>query len=257
MKKAVLSLSGGLDSTSLLVHLLANDYQVKAYSFFYGQKHQVELERAKKNIELLMEKFPSQLLNYQVINLVDVFDESKSALTSDTIVPEEHYSADSQKITVVENRNKVFASVLQTKALSWANSIKENVVICLGIHLGDESSYPDCRLEWREADEKSFKIGNWNSELVDYYTPFITGDKRTIVAEVLDNCKKLNLSFTEVFSQTNTCYQPDSKGRSCGRCGSCLERLESMIFNNIVDPVTYQQSWEKTIEHAKKALTVV
>lgn len=242
MKKAVLSLSGGMDSTSLLLHLLANNYEVKAYSFDYGQKHSVELERVKLNIEYLQSnKLP---VTHSVIDLKSVFNESKSALTSSTEVPEGHYAEENMKATVVENRNMIFSSIIQSKALSWANETKEEVVICLGIHSGDHAIYPDCRPEFREAVYEAFRIGNWNSELVKMYTPYIEGDKESILLDAMHSCTVLELDFETVFRNTNTCYNPDEFGRSCGKCGSCVERVEAFIKIDLVDPVEYQENWK-------------
>lgn len=243
-KRAVLSLSGGMDSTSLLVHLLAEGYEVKAYSFDYGQKHRIELERVRTNVADFVHEFPTQLTEYRVIDLKSVFSSSKSALTSDTVVPEGHYAEDNMKATVVENRNAIFSSIIFGKALAWANEVKENVDICLGIHSGDHSVYPDCRPEFRDALEHAMKIGNWDSERVNYYTPYLEGDKFTILKDCLVNCEKLKISFKSVLEQTNTCYNPDEFGRSCGKCGSCVERVEAFIRLDIEDPVEYQESWE-------------
>ncbi len=246
MKKAVLSLSGGMDSTSLLLHLLTHKYDVRCYSFNYGQKHSVELERVKKNIEYLKQQLIGTdiTLTHRVIDLKSVFDESKSALTSDTEIPIGHYAEENQKITVVENRNMIFSSIIYGKALSWANETNSNVIISLGIHAGDFSTYPDCRPEFREAVDNAFKIGNWNSEKVNIYTPYINGNKTIILKEAIENCISLGLNFNTVFENTNTCYNPDEIGRSCGKCGSCVERIEAFINIKQEDPVIYQENWK-------------
>jgi 7-cyano-7-deazaguanine synthase len=242
MKKAVLSLSGGMDSTSLLIHLLANDYEVKVYSFDYGQKHRVELERAWRNIQYLRSQ--GFLIAYQVIDLKSVFNESKSALTSTTKVPEGHYAEENMKATVVENRNAIFASIIFSKALSWANETKKDVKICLAIHSGDHAIYPDCRPEFRDALNHAFKIGNWNSERVDFYLPYIEGNKKSILEDCSDCCVRLDLDFSLIMRDTNTCYNPDEQGRSCGKCGSCVERVEAFIHAGLQDPITYQEPWK-------------
>lgn len=240
MKKlAVLSISGGLDSTSLLIHLLDKGYEVKAYSFNYGQRHTVELERLQKNIEYLQEK--GLLVVWQVIDLKSVFNESNSSLMplSNTDIPEGHYEDESMKSTVIENRNAIFSSVIYNKALSWANKEEHEVVICLGTHSGDHQIYPDCRPEFHEALDYAFKIGNWGSERVSSYLPYLNTDKYGILLDLSKTSKNSGLDFNTVVSNTNTCYQPNEKGEACGKCGSCQERLEAFEKLGIKDSVQY------------------
>ena len=151
-KQAVLSLSGGMDSSSLLLHLLANDYDVTALSFDYGQKHRVELERAKQLVGYL--NVNGKKINYQVIKLDGLSQLLNSALvTGGEEVPEGHYAEENMKATVVPNRNKIFSSITQAIALSIATEKKEECSIALGIHAGDHAIYPDCRQEFRDADD--------------------------------------------------------------------------------------------------------
>jgi len=239
MKKAVLSLSGGMDSTCLLIHLLSKGFEVKAYSFDYGQRHRIEIECVKRNIEYLQsKKLP---VSWAVIDLKSVFSESTSALLpqSGVMVPEGHYTDENMKKTVVENRNGIFASCLYGKALAWANQTKEDIKICMGIHSGDHQIYPDCREESRNAFAFAFKISNWDSERVDYYTPYLSLDKFGILVDTRHNCDSLSLSFTTVLKNTNTCYNPNSKGEACGKCGSCVERLEAFEKLKSTDPIVY------------------
>lgn len=254
MKKAIISLSGGLDSTSLLLHLLSEGYLVKAYSFNYGQRHSVELIRVARNCLLLNKMFPDRLLLHQIINLQDVFSDSKSALTSDTQVPEGHYAEDNMKATVVENRNAIFSSIIYGKALAWANMVKEEVVICLGVHSGDHTIYPDCTKEFRDALAYAFYIGNWNSQLVGFYTPYMQGNKTSILKDAHHSCDALKIDFRTIFKNTNTCYSPDEKGKSCGKCGSCIERIEAFINIEQEDPVHYQQEWKEVRMNALHVL---
>lgn len=241
MKKAVLSLSGGLDSTCLLLHLLSQGYEVKAYSFYYGQKHSVELEKVMKNIAFLQQKgFP---VTWKKIDLSSCFDESNSSLhLGGEDIPSGHYASENMKSTVVENRNVIFASIIYGKALSWANRTNDNVSIFLGIHAGDHTIYPDCRPESQQACEHAFKISNWGSERVFYEAPFVDIDKAAALRNGLCAMAELGLSsdeMTEVLRNTHTCYNPDTLGRSCGVCGSCRERLESFSLNGLVDPIEY------------------
>ena len=248
-KRAVLAVSGGMDSTGLLMKLLAEGYEIRAYSFDYGQKHKIEIERLRKNVDFLFSQ-GSNLKAWSIIDLKTVFNESRSALVPSIYagitpeIPEGHYAEENMVSTVVENRNAIFSSIIFGKALAWANETGENVDICLGIHSGDHDVYPDCRPEFRDALEHAMKIGNYGSEKVNYYTPYLLGNKRTILLDTLDNCEKLGFDFDAILSNTNTCYNPDELGRSCGKCGSCVERVEAFLEIHLVDPVPYQENWE-------------
>jgi 7-cyano-7-deazaguanine synthase len=253
MKRAVLAISGGMDSTSLLLHLLDADYDVRCYLFNYGQKHNIELKRAKTNIENLMDIGFN--VTYQFIDLESVFCDSVSSLVRETEdIPEGHYAEENMKSTVVENRNAIFAAILYSKALAWANWVESPVEICLGIHKGDHAIYPDCRKESRDALAEAFRISNWNSERISYYTPFLDYDKSDILQAGMVYCKNLKLDFDYIYKNTNTCYHPDSKGRSCGRCGSCVERIEAFSKLKIQDPVTYTKPWVEVLVEALNTL---
>jgi 7-cyano-7-deazaguanine synthase len=112
------------------------------------------------------------------------------------------------KATVVPNRNKIFASITQAVALSVANRTGETCDIAMGIHAGDHAIYPDCRQEFRDADDAAFRMGNWDAERVGYFTPYLEGDKFTILQDGEVLCKELGLDFDEVYSRTNTSYKP-------------------------------------------------
>jgi len=243
-KKAVLSCSGGLDSSCLLLTLLAEGKEVRCYSFDYGQKHKVELERIKENIKFLQAK--GLPVTHQIINMVDVFSGNTSSLVASTgkDIPHGHYAAENMKSTVVPIRNVIFSAVVFSKAINWAVESGENVIISLGIHGGDHTIYPDCRPESREACEKAFKISDWNSDKVAYEAPFVDIDKAEVLAEGLRAMKTLGWSDEDrdfFLAHTHTCYDPDSEGRSCGKCGSCVERLEAFEKNGLKDPVPYQE----------------
>ena len=268
MKQAVLSLSGGMDSSTLLLHLLNRKYQVTAISFDYGQKHRLELQRAQELIEylneqLFMKKMP--MVRYQTIRLEGLSDLLSSSLVSGgKDVPEGHYAHENMKETVVPNRNKIFSSIIQAVALSVATKDeKQEVDIALGIHAGDHAIYPDCRQEFRDADHKAFELGNWDNELVKYYTPFLNVDKYEILKHGLECCQDLGLTFDEVYKRTNTSYKPiniNGKWYSDYKSASSVERVEAFIKLGRPDPVDYADEsgpvkWETARIYVEQVLT--
>ena len=288
MKKAVLSLSGGMDSSSLLLHLLANGYEVTALGFDYGQKHKVELERATDLVKYINSD-PSQgflsmdyyKVKHQIIKLDGLSQLLNSALvTGGADVPEGHYEQDNMKETVVPNRNKIFASLIQAVALSEATrGGKHQVEIAMGIHSGDHAIYPDCRQEFRDADMEAFKIGNWDSELVTVTTPYLELNKFTILEDGQKSCDILGLDFDEVYKRTNTSYKPipiytertsqtedgffESKlfvdWYSDYKSAASVERIEAFIKLGRPDPVAYADetgpvTWEVAKAHVEEVL---
>ncbi len=174
-------------------------------------------------------------------------------------VPEGHYAEENQRQTVVPNRNKIFASIVQAVALSVANKTGENCDIALGIHAGDFGVYPDCRQEFRDADDHAFRLGNWDAEQVGYFTPYLHGDKFTILQDGETLCEELGLDFNEVYSRTNTSYKPYPSGNSDYKSASSVERVEAFIKLGRKDPVTYEDetgvvSWEVVVDHVQKVL---
>lgn len=145
-KKAVISLSGGLDSTILLMELFAQGIEeVHAYSFSYGQKHSIELKKVKKNVKFLQAKGFNIL--HQIIDLKDAFSDSASSLhEGGEEIPQGHYDDSNMKSTVVENRNIIFSAIVYAKALGWANKTGENVFITLGLHAGDHCFTKDTKI---------------------------------------------------------------------------------------------------------------
>ena len=270
-KHVVVSLSGGMDSSTLLLRCLKEYDSVTAISFDYGQKHRVELERAQSLVDYLnceprktnpqpgskYANFPE--INYRQIQLNGLVDLLDSALvTGGEDVPEGHYAEDNMKATVVPNRNKIFASITQAVALSVANRTGETCDIAMGIHAGDHAIYPDCRQEFRDADDAAFRIGNWEAERVGYFTPYLEGDKFTILQDGEVLCEELGLDFDEVYKRTNTSYKPiyipypESKSRveealrtkfgewySDYKSASSVERIEAFIKLGRKDPVAY------------------
>ena len=250
-KHVVVSLSGGMDSSTLLLRAI-NEYDtVTGISFDYGQKHRVELERAQQLINYLADN--GHQVNYRQIKLDGLVDLLDSALVEGgDDVPEGHYEQDNMKETVVPNRNKIFASITQAVALSIANKTGETCNIALGIHAGDHAVYPDCRQEFRDADDKAFREGNWDAERVGYFTPYLDTDKFGILQDGEKLVEKLGLNFDEVYSRTNTSYKPYPSGNSDYKSASSVERIEAFIALGKKDPVQYEdESGEVDYEVAK------
>jgi 7-cyano-7-deazaguanine synthase len=257
-KQAVLSLSGGMDSSTLLLRLLADGYEVTALSFDYGQKHNIELERAQSLVDYLNSK--GQNITYQVIKLDGLAQLLNSALvTGGADVPEGYYAEENMKATVVPNRNKIFSSIIQAVALSIAEAKDCNVDIAMGIHAGDFSIYPDCRQEFRDIDYQAFIAGNWGAEKVTYFTPYIHGMKLDILKDGEKCCEILGLDFDEIYKRTNTSYKPTPEGWSDFRSASSVERVEAFIKLGRPDPVEYADengpvTWEQVINYVQSIL---
>ena len=247
-KNVVISLSGGMDSSTLLLRCLKEYDQVTAISFDYGQKHRVELERAQSLVDYVNDNCPSDnecfggcKINYQVIKLDGLVNLLNSNLVEGgEDVPEGHYEEDNMKATVVPNRNKIFASLVQAVALSAANANGLNTDIALGIHAGDHAIYPDCRQEFRDADDAAFRLGNWEAEKVGYFTPYLETNKLGILKDGQELVKELGIDFNEVYKRTNTSYKPFPSGNSDYKSASSVERIEAFISLGVDDPVQYE-----------------
>ena len=249
MKVAVMALSGGMDSSALLLHLLREGYTVTAVSFNYGQKHVVELDRARLLVDYLKQH---QLnLTHHVADLTSATALVEShLLQGGEDVPKGHYEEDNMKATVVPNRNAMFASLLYGTALSIANAHETDVEVVLGVHSGDHAIYPDCRPEFYRALEHAFAIGNWDSDRVSFTLPYLNEDKTGILRDAEQSIHQLDLVFDEVFRRTITSYQPDEQGRSDGSTGSDVERILAFHAIGRKDPVEYTTSWEEVLANA-------
>ena len=249
VKRAIMALSGGMDSTGLLLRLLAQGYEISCISYDYGQKHIVELERAKENVEYLRKN--NLHVEHIIVDLSGMMKMFHSALISDDLeIPEGHYEEEQMKQTVVPNRNAIFSSILYGYALSISAEEECHVSIGLGVHSGDHAIYPDCRPEFYLSIERAFELGNWNSEKVGFYLPYIEGDKETILRDSIKSCEILDLDFDTIFASTNTSYNPDELGRSSGKSGADVERI--LAFHSIgrIDPVEYTFPWEQVLKDA-------
>ncbi len=216
--KVVMALSGGLDSSTMLVHLINLGYDVECVNFVYGSHHnKYEVECAKK----IAKHYNTP---YKLFDLTSAFSGFKSNLLSDNKkeIPEGHYEEESMSKTVVPGRNSIFSMVL----MGYAESIGAGK-IALGVHQGDHAIYPDCRLEYIKALDTLVYLAS--DKKVEVIAPFIDIDKNQI-------CKR-GSELGVPFEYTRTCYKDQEL--SCGKCGSCTERLEAFKLNNLVDPIKY------------------
>lgn len=217
MKKVVVILSGGMDSSTLLYDLKQNsEYEVVGVlSFNYHQKHKKELDYAKSTAEKLG-------LEHKVIEL-NFMGEFNSALTSqDQSIPEGHYEEENMKATVVPNRNMIMLSI----AVGYAVS-KEAGLVAYGAHAGDHLIYPDCRPEFIEKMNEVTKIANFQP--VELLVPYMNYTKK----DILERGFALGVPYKETW----TCYVGGEK--ACGSCGSCQERLEAFKYWDKEDPLDY------------------
>lgn len=228
--KVAISLSGGMDSTTLLGYVLDNQLnldEVIAVSFIYPSKHnKYEIEAAKKVIEYYKEKTEIKI-EHIIMDVSKIFEFFESdLLKKGGPIPEGHYQEDNMKATVVPARNIIFGSILA----GIANS-KGAEKIYLGVHAGDHHIYPDCRLETMNAFEETIKLAT-NYEVYVRF-PFINMFKQEILQE------GYSFSIPVPYHLTRTCYK--NQELSCGKCGSCNERLEAFKKINRVDPIKYEE----------------
>ena len=217
MQKAVVILSGGMDSTTLLYDTIKRGYEVFAVSFNYNQKHKKELECAKDTCKILA--IPHEIFDLSILNQI-----APSSLTrEDWNIPEGHYADENMKETVVPNRNMVMLSL----ATSYAIGIKATKLF-YGAHAGDHDIYPDCRKEFVHQLSLTIEMCDWSKVLL--VAPYIDMDKGDIVIKG----KELGVDYF----YTWTCYK--GKKEACGKCGSCVERLEAFEKAGIKDPVKYE-----------------
>lgn len=216
-QKAVVIYSGGMDSFTILNKAKAEGFDLYAITFDYGQKHTKEIEFAKQVcLELGIEH---KIIDITAINQLL----QSSSLTSDIEIPEGHYEAANMKSTVVPNRNMILLSL----AIGYAVDIGAEKVF-YGAHAGDHSIYPDCRPEFVHAMNDVAKIANY--EPVVIVTPYLNSHK----SEILTDGLKMGLDYGKSW----TCY--NGREKACGKCGSCVERLEAFEMNNATDPLAYE-----------------
>lgn len=236
MNKAVVVVSGGLDSCTLL-HLTHNrysDYELHAVSFDYGQRHKKELEYASYQARQLD-------ATHKIINmdfLSELFKDSGSSLIdSETAVPEGHYGEATMSQTVVPNRNMIMMSI----AAGYAVSIGARI-LATGVHAGDHFIYPDCRPEFIALLDRTIVAANegFIKRSFELWTPYIFKSKNDIAADAV----RLNVDIANTWS----CYR--GQEIHCGRCGTCVERQEAIASTGISDPTTYRDDtfWKEALK---------
>lgn len=228
--KAVLILSGGVDSSTLLYYLLSKGYEVSAITFIYGQRHSKEVEFAKKLVEKA-KKFGK--LEHRIVDISSIHDLiSKGAITGEDGIPEGFYTEERQKATIVPNRNMILLSI----AVGYAVKIGANEVH-YAAHKSDYSVYPDCRKEFIKALDTAIYLGNlWSP--VELKAPFVEMKKSEIVS--------LGLKLGVPYELTWSCYRGEE--RPCLTCGTCVERTEAFLSNGIRDPLLNEEEWKKAVE---------
>jgi len=217
--KAIVSLSGGIDSATVLADLLSRGYEVETVGFTYGSKHNTyENDMAVA----LAEHYG---VPFTLINLEQVMSDFKSALLlSGGPIPEGHYEDESMSQTVVPGRNMIFISILAGLAES-----READLVAVGIHSGDHAIYPDCRPRFFSFMKEAVEAATDNK--VSLTAPFLDKDKAAVI--------RWGIQLGVPYHLTRTCYK--CQPVACGKCGSCVERLESFAANNYTDPLEYQK----------------
>jgi 7-cyano-7-deazaguanine synthase len=220
-QKAVVAVSGGMDSATVLGMALAEGQVVYPVGFSYPSKHNRYEQRAASNILRHYGMLPADLYQF---NLTGIFEGFKSALLDkDQQVPEGHYEAENMRQTVVPGRNIIFASILA----GYAWSIGADSV-WLGIHAGDHFIYPDCRPDFFSAMNAAVLTGTDGNVVL--HAPFLSETKKEILRWGFDHRVPYHL--------TRTCYK--DQPIACGRCGSCQERLAAFAAFGVEDPIEYE-----------------
>ena len=254
-ERIVQSISGGMDSTALLLHHLARDRDVHLISFDYGQKHRLELDRLDDNLDYLSEQESvKDKISHRRI-AIPLGQIVHSALTTpEEGVPRGFYEEPNMKQTVVPNRNAIFSAFVFAHALSVKRDDPEaEVSVSLGVHSGDHAIYPDCREEFFKVLHEAFAVGNWDGDQIRFSIPYIDGDKESILYGALEDCDTLGLDFDQVFANTNTSYAPTEEGLADGGTGSDVERILAFHAIGRKDPVPYVGGWEKALKDALDA----
>ena len=225
--KAVILLSGGLDSTTCLAIAKNQGFDLNALTLNYGQRHDFELKSAQKIVDHF------KIKNHSVVN-INLAQFGGSALTDEIDVPKDRSESEMTDIplTYVPARNTVFLSL----ALAWAETLNA-FNIFIGVNVLDYSGYPDCRPEYIAAFEKTANLATKagvSGERFKIHTPLINMKK----SEIILNGLKLGVDY----SLTSSCYDPLKNGTPCGHCDACIIRLKGFQEADAIDPLSYQKS---------------
>ena len=223
MSKAVILLSGGLDSTTALAIAKEQNYDCYALSFDYGQKQRSELE---SSISIAKK---SNVIEHRIMK-ISLSDIGGSALTDKAIDVPKHVESEEIPITYVPARNTIFLSF----ALAWAEVVNSQTIF-IGVNALDYSGYPDCRPEFIEAFETMANLATKQSvegNRIQIKTPLINMTKAEIIAK--------GLSLGVDYSETTSCYDANALGEACGECVACVLRKNGFSNANVVDPTRYQ-----------------
>ncbi|HEX8708002.1 MAG TPA: 7-cyano-7-deazaguanine synthase QueC [Pyrinomonadaceae bacterium] len=225
--RAVVLLSGGLDSTTTLAIAKSEGYEPYALTFRYGQRHEAEIEAAQRIAEFFR-------VARHVVAQIDLRVFGGSALTGDIAVPKGRAVEEMGQgipVTYVPARNTIFLSF----ALAWAEVLGA-ADIFIGVNALDYSGYPDCRPEYIEAYQRmadlATRAGVEGRQRLVIHTPLI----RLTKAQIIEKGIELGVDY----SLTVTCYDPSGDGAACGQCDACLLRLKGFAENSLEDPARYQ-----------------
>lgn len=222
MNKLILSMSGGMDSSTLLYRALADGWEVEALSFFYGQRHSRELEAAQRVCKAV--NVPHQIIAIDGINKLLG---GSSLTTSDIDTPHGHYAAENMKLTVVPNRNMIMLSMTAAYAIS-----QQAQAIGTAVHAGDHFIYPDCRPDFIWGLEGLLKVANLGfiDPAFAIYAPYLHQTKTDIARD--------GAALGVPYELTYTCYEGGAV--HCGLCGACQERKEAFREAGAFDPTIYE-----------------
>jgi 7-cyano-7-deazaguanine synthase len=232
--KATLVVSGGMDSATLAYHYFKRGYQLHLVGFDYGQRHVKEL-LAMQNLAGVLQA------THEIVNLQGLKSSiASSSLTSDAInVPDGHYAEETMRITVVPNRNAIMLAI--STGIAVANGSE---VVATGVHAGDHFIYPDCRPQFIDAINTAFQLGTEGHAKDNFRVeaPFVTITKADIAA--------LGAEYGVPYQLTWSCYKGGDL--HCGRCGTCVERIEAFIDAGVADPTIYQDGIQFALEEIAK-----
>ncbi len=223
MKKAVILISGGADSATVLAIALEQGYEMYAISFDYNQRHQIELTKAKSITQ-------NKVVEHSIVKIDSKIFQSSALANTKINVPKFKNSSeitDDIPVTYVPGRNNLFLSY----ALSYAESIGA-FDIFIGVHRDDFSNYPDCRPEFVAKFEELANIATAAPQKISIHAPLLNLQKSQIIYEGL----KRGVDY----SSTISCYDPDEEGVSCGRCLACRIRIDAFAEHGLDDPIKYK-----------------